>query len=73
MTKDILGRLFETARGARSFLILPHNDPDPDAIASAVALRYLLAHKVRMECHIAYRGVIGRPHNHSRGASKNSY
>jgi nanoRNase/pAp phosphatase (c-di-AMP/oligoRNAs hydrolase) len=44
-------------------LILPHNDPDPDAIASAVALRYLLAQQARIESRIAYQGIIGRAEN----------
>jgi nanoRNase/pAp phosphatase (c-di-AMP/oligoRNAs hydrolase) len=44
-------------------LILPHNDPDPDAIASALALRALLAQMAGMEGQIAYRGIIGRAEN----------
>jgi nanoRNase/pAp phosphatase (c-di-AMP/oligoRNAs hydrolase) len=44
-------------------LILPHNFPDPDAIASAVALRYLLAERLDIEANIVYRGVIGRAEN----------
>jgi nanoRNase/pAp phosphatase (c-di-AMP/oligoRNAs hydrolase) len=63
MTKEVLEKLFETAREAGRFLILPHNDPDPDAIASAVALRYLLAERLGMECTIAYQGIIGRAEN----------
>ena len=46
-----------------SFLILPHNDPDPDAIAAAVGLRYLLKEKFHIESTIAYRGHIGRAEN----------
>ena len=63
MTKKILERLYETARGAGRLLILPHNDPDPDAIASAVALGYLLAERLGAESAIAYRGIIGRAEN----------
>ena len=48
---------------ARSILILSHNNPDPDAIASAVALRHLLTHRLDVEAHIAYRGIIGRAEN----------
>jgi nanoRNase/pAp phosphatase (c-di-AMP/oligoRNAs hydrolase) len=60
---DLLDRLVAAVRGARQVLILPHNDPDPDAIASAVALRELLAHIADVECRIAYRGIIGRAEN----------
>ena len=58
-----LDSLFEAINGANRVLILPHNDPDPDAIASAVALRYLLAEKWGIEGYIAYRGIIGRAEN----------
>ena len=55
--------LFRTIRDASSILILPHNDPDPDAVASAVALRYLLAEGSGIRAQIAYRGIIGRAEN----------
>ena len=41
--RERLERLLEAVGGAEVVLILPHNDPDPDAIASGVALRHLLA------------------------------
>lgn len=63
MTQEVLEKLYETASGAGRLLILPHNDPDPDAIASAVALGYLLAERLRMESRIAYQGIIGRAEN----------
>jgi nanoRNase/pAp phosphatase (c-di-AMP/oligoRNAs hydrolase) len=63
MTQEVLERLYETARGAGKLLILPHNDPDPDAMASAVALRHLLAERLGMESTIAYQGIIGRAEN----------
>jgi nanoRNase/pAp phosphatase (c-di-AMP/oligoRNAs hydrolase) len=55
--------LFKTLAGANSVLILPHNDPDPDAIASAVALRHLLADGLGVSGQIAYEGIIGRAEN----------
>jgi len=63
MTQERLNRLFEAVGSATSVLILPHNDPDPDAIASALALRHLLAEQVGLEGHITYRGIIGRAEN----------
>ncbi len=63
MTQEVLEKLYETAGGAGKLLILPHNDPDPDAIASAVALRHLLAERLGMESTIAYQGIIGRAEN----------
>jgi len=48
---------------AREILILPHTDPDPDAIASALALRYLLAARLGLEGQIVYKGIVGRAEN----------
>jgi len=61
--QERLDRLFEAVGGATSVLILPHNDPDPDAIASALALRHLLAERLGVKSHIAYKGIIGRAEN----------
>jgi nanoRNase/pAp phosphatase (c-di-AMP/oligoRNAs hydrolase) len=58
-----LARLFEALGDARTLVILPHNDPDPDAIASAVALRALLAKARGVESQLAYKGIIGRVEN----------
>lgn len=44
-------------------VILTHNNPDPDAIAAAVAMRYLLFHLVGKKCKIVYNGIIGRSEN----------
>jgi nanoRNase/pAp phosphatase (c-di-AMP/oligoRNAs hydrolase) len=63
MSPKKLERLFETVQGADSVLILPHNDPDPDAIASAVGLAFLLAEKHNMMAQIVYEGIIGRAEN----------
>ena len=61
--QDRLARLLQAVEGTGEILILPHNDPDPDAIASSVALRHLLAEKAGVEGRIAYRGIIGRAEN----------
>jgi nanoRNase/pAp phosphatase (c-di-AMP/oligoRNAs hydrolase) len=63
MIQNRLDPLFQAVGGANRVLILPHNDPDPDAIASAVALRYILAEKWGIEGYIAYKGIIGRAEN----------
>jgi len=49
--------------GVSRVLILPHNDPDPDAIASALGLSHLLAEKFQLESGISYKGFIGRAEN----------
>lgn len=47
----------------KSVLILPHDNPDPDAIASAWGLSYLLKKKIGLTSTIAYSGLIGRAEN----------
>lgn len=56
-------RLVEAAGKFERMCILLHDDPDPDAIASAEALRFLLQEELEMSAQLAYRGVIGRAEN----------
>ena len=49
--------------GVDQVLILPHNDPDPDAIASAFGLKKLLTERTSLPVKIAYQGIIGRAEN----------
>jgi nanoRNase/pAp phosphatase (c-di-AMP/oligoRNAs hydrolase) len=44
-------------------LILPHNNPDPDALASALALKYLVWEKWGIHSQIVLAGIIGRAEN----------
>lgn len=44
-------------------LIVIHDNPDPDAIASAAALRYLVEKRYQKEAVVAYGGIIGRAEN----------
>ena len=44
-------------------LVLTHDNPDPDSIASAAALGYLLREKRGIDCTVAYSGIIGRAEN----------
>jgi len=47
----------------RSLLILMQDNPDPDSLASAAALRRLVNAKTYAQCSLAYGGVIGRGEN----------
>ena len=58
-----LERLSEIVRRKRKILILTHNNPDPDALASALALKYILRTQCNVESVIAYGGVVGRAEN----------
>ncbi len=44
-------------------IILPHDNPDPDALASAVALRYLAKELAGKDAAIALGGYVGRAEN----------
>jgi len=50
------------ARG-ESLLIVMQNNPDPDAIAAACALRELAIRTADLNCRFAYGGTIGRAEN----------
>ncbi len=61
--KNKLSELLEVCRDKSSLLILPHNHPDPDALASGWALQYLLKQKAGITSTIAYGGTLGREEN----------
>jgi nanoRNase/pAp phosphatase (c-di-AMP/oligoRNAs hydrolase) len=63
MAANPLDALFQALDPSDRLLILPHNDPDPDAIASAAALQYLLAELKGLNSRIRYSGIIGRAEN----------
>lgn len=56
-------KLLELVKSKRKVLIQTHNNPDPDTIAAAFALKNLLSIKLKKRCTIAYMGVIGRQEN----------
>lgn len=55
--------LMDWIRGRGKVLIVTHDNPDPDSIASAVALRHLILMKTGQDAILAYGGVIGRSEN----------
>ncbi len=57
------GELLAVLSRAKQILILPHNNPDPDALASSAALRFLIKQKLRKDCLIGCGGTIGRSEN----------
>ena len=56
-------QLRNTVENARQILILTHGNPDPDSIASAFALKYLIGRMTDCRVRVAYTGVIGRMEN----------
>lgn len=56
-------KLYELVNRKRKILILTHNNPDPDALASAWALKYLFRVRCRVDSVVSYGGIIGRAEN----------
>ena len=55
--------MLEWLRGTGKTIIIIHDNPDPDCLASAMALRHLLAMKLSRDAVIAFSGMIGRSEN----------
>jgi nanoRNase/pAp phosphatase (c-di-AMP/oligoRNAs hydrolase) len=58
-----LDRLVAYAKGHKKGLILTHDNPDPDSLASAVALAHLLENLAGVPAVVAYGGIVGRAEN----------
>jgi nanoRNase/pAp phosphatase (c-di-AMP/oligoRNAs hydrolase) len=56
-------KLFEIIKNTEPISIVVHNNPDPDALASAAALRFILMNKGFKNIRIYYDGLIGRAEN----------
>ncbi|MDR2868943.1 MAG: DHH family phosphoesterase [Deferribacteraceae bacterium] len=55
--------ILKAVAAKKRLLILTHNNPDPDAMGAAFALKTLLYIKLKKKCTIAYMGMIGRLEN----------
>lgn len=62
-TKSKLARLMRLLAGKSSMLIVMQDNPDPDAIGAAVALKELANSTAGVSCSLAYGGIIGRAEN----------
>lgn len=61
--EETLAIVDKILKNKNHLLIIVHNSPDPDAIASAVALGYLAEERQNIEVSIAFGGTIGRVEN----------
>lgn len=62
-TENKLQQLREIFKDHQTMLIVMQDNPDPDAIASAVALRRLANAMANIQCSIAHGGTVGRAEN----------
>ncbi|MCP4897497.1 MAG: phosphoesterase [bacterium] len=58
-----LKKLNAVLEGAKSLLIVMQNNPDPDAIAAAAALREIANNLHSISCSLAHSGIVGRAEN----------
>ncbi len=58
-----LSRLWSILDGAKTMLIVVQNNPDPDALAAAAALREIANQLHRTACSVAHAGIVGRAEN----------
>ncbi len=61
--KKKLKQLRETLNHNSTMLIVLQDNPDPDALGSAAALRKLVNEHGNIQCSITHRGIIGRAEN----------
>src|SRR2546429_2053007 len=61
--RGTLAGLLQVLEGPGPLVILPHDNPDPDSLASAAALKYMVGELLRKEAHIALGGIVGRAEN----------
>ena len=61
--KDRVYKFYDVVKGAKTCLVVPHNNPDPDAISSALGIAYLFEKKFGGKATIGYRGIVGRAEN----------
>lgn len=62
-SRRISRELVDWVVGKRRILIVAHDNPDPDSLAAAFALRHLFLLKASKEATIAFGGIIGRGEN----------
>ena len=63
VSRERAAAMIEWMRGRGRILIVTHDNPDPDAIAAAVALKHLLLVQTGQEAVVTFGGIIGRSEN----------
>ena len=61
--RAVLAALQQALDGPEALVILPHDNPDPDALAAAATLKYLARDLYGREAVIALGGIVGRAEN----------
>jgi nanoRNase/pAp phosphatase (c-di-AMP/oligoRNAs hydrolase) len=61
--RAMLPALLQAVSRPGPIVVLPHDNPDPDSLASAATLEYLLRELAKREVTIALGGIVGRAEN----------
>lgn len=61
--KRFTDKMLAWVRGKGKIVVIVHDNPDPDCLASAMALRHLFVMKLNKEAVITFSGMIGRSEN----------
>src|SRR5919108_629876 len=61
--KKYTDEMLAWVRGRGKIIIIVHDNPDPDCLASALALRHLFVMKLNKDAVIAFSGMIARSEN----------
>jgi len=62
-TAKKVDRLLKLLSDKKNILIMTHDNPDPDTLASALALRDLIQKKLKTTVTIGFTGIVGRAEN----------
>jgi len=63
VVRERLRQLLQVAKGHQRAVVLTHDNPDPDAVASACGLAHLLTRCAGVAATPAYGGILGRAAN----------
>lgn len=61
--KEYTGKLLKWVSARGKIVIIVHDNPDPDCLASAMALRHLFVMKLNKDAIITFSGMVGRSEN----------
>ncbi len=62
-SKNFTDKMLAWVRGKGKIIIIVHDNPDPDCLASAMALRHLFVMTLNKDAVITFSGMIGRSEN----------
>ncbi len=62
-SREFSSQFIEWVRGKGNILIVAHDNPDPDSLAAAMALKHLILLKTGQKPTVTFGGVIGRGEN----------